>query len=399
MESDKTAGFEIDNIGHHGVTIPDEHDPEKISNDALVRDNADMVRLGKQQEFDRGYRILSITAFTVVAMVGWIFVPNSTTSALIDGNTGGTIVMYLVNFASFLFIILSLAEMASMAPTAGGQYHWASEFAPPSLQKVISYTSGWLSTLAWCCGTVSGVFLSGNLIQGIIIILHPTYAATAWKAYLYAFALISINFICNVFLSRKLPKLEGIVFVLVIVGYVSTLVVLWVLSDGNRLTTSQVFTTFSDDGGWGSLGLSMLAGQILLVWGLTGSDAAAHMAEETKRASSVVPKAMVWSYVVNGLMVFVMLITYCFLLTNLEEAFDSPTGFPFMAVFQNATGSASGSAALTSIQVVLIMFSAINYMASCSRQVWAFARDRGLPFSGWIAKVIYAGSAWSFACR
>lgn len=110
------------------------------------------------------------------------------------------------------------------------------------------------------------------------------------------------------------------------------------------------------------------------------------MAEETRRASNVVPKAMVWSYILNGLMVFVMLITYCFTLTNLQEAFDSPTGFPFMAVYEKATGSASGSAALTSIQVVLIMFSAINYMASCSRQVWAFARDRGLPFSSWISK-------------
>lgn len=385
MDNDKTAGFDIENIGHHGLNIPDENEPEKNSTEA---DDADMDRLGKTQEFDRGYRILSITAFTVVAMIGWVFVPNSTTSALIDGNTGGTIVMYLVNFVSFLFITLSLAEMASMAPTAGGQYHWASEFAPPSLQKVISYTSGWLSTLAWCCGTVSGVFLSGNLIQGIIIILHPNYTATAWKAYLYAFALISINFIINVFLSRKLPKLEGTVFVLVIVGYVSTLIVLWVLSTGDRLTTTEVFTTFTDDGGWGSLGLSMMAGQILLVWGLTGSDAAAHMAEETKRASSVVPKAMVASYVVNGLMVFLMLVTYSFTLTNLEEAFDTdPTGFPFMTIFKNATGSASGSAALTSIQVILIMFSAINYLASCSRQVWAFARDKGLPASSWISKV------------
>lgn len=100
--------------------------------------------------------------------------------------------------------------------------------------------------------------------------LHPSYNATAWKAYLYTFGLITLNFLFNAFLSRKLPKLEGIVFVLVIIGYVSTLIVLWVLSTGDRLTASEVFTTFTDEGGWGSLGLSMLAGQILLVWGLTG---------------------------------------------------------------------------------------------------------------------------------
>jgi amino acid transporter len=30
--------------------------------------------------------------------------------------------MYLINFFGFSFIALSLAEMSSMAPTAGGQY-------------------------------------------------------------------------------------------------------------------------------------------------------------------------------------------------------------------------------------------------------------------------------------
>lgn len=40
------------------------------------------------------------------------------------------------------FIVLSLAEMASMAPTAGGQYHWVSEFAPREYQKILSYLSG-----------------------------------------------------------------------------------------------------------------------------------------------------------------------------------------------------------------------------------------------------------------
>ena len=51
---------------------------------------------------------------------------------------------------------------------------------------------------------------------------------------------------------------------------------------------------------------------------------------------------MMWSYVLNGFMVLLMLITYCFCLTNLEEAFDSPTGYPFIAVFTNTTGSRSG---------------------------------------------------------
>jgi hypothetical protein len=46
------------------------------------------------------------------------------------------------NFVGFGPIYLSMAEMASMAPIAGAQYHWVSEFAPESLQKVLSYFTG-----------------------------------------------------------------------------------------------------------------------------------------------------------------------------------------------------------------------------------------------------------------
>ena len=120
-----------------------------------------------------------------------------------------------------------------------------------------------------------------------------------------------------------------------------------------------------------------------------GSDATAHMAEETRNASSVIPKAMVLSYFGNGLMIFLILITYCYCLTDLPQAFDSPTGYPFIAVFAHATGSIEGGAGLTCVIIVLIVFAVINYMAATSRQIFAFARDKGLPFYTWISKVSY----------
>jgi len=146
----------------------------------------------------------------------------------------------------------------------------SSEFAPPSLQKSISYIVGWLSTLSWCCGACSGFFLAGSLIQGCIVELHESYAAEPWKAYLFILCLATVVALVNTFLSRQLPRLEVIAFVLTIAGFVSIIVVLLVLSSGNVLSASEVFGTFSNDGGWSSLGLSMVAGQALLVWLLVG---------------------------------------------------------------------------------------------------------------------------------
>lgn len=57
--------------------------------------------------------------------------------------------MYIVVWIGFLCIYTSMAEMGSMAPTSGGQYHWVSEFAPRKYQKILSYIVGWLLVLGW----------------------------------------------------------------------------------------------------------------------------------------------------------------------------------------------------------------------------------------------------------
>lgn len=114
------------------------------------------------------------------------------------------------------------------------------------------------------------------------------------------------------------------------------------------------------------------------------------MAEETKNASVIVPRCMLWSYVLNGSMGFVMLITYCFCLTNVEAALDpkmNPSGFPYIYVFQTGTGSNGGAIGLTSIILILGIAGATSFFASTSRQTFAFARDNGLPGYKWVGQV------------
>lgn len=71
--------------------------------------------------------------------------------ALVSGGLAGFFWSMVLAYIGQMFVVLSLAEMASIAPTTGGQYHWVSEFAPWRLQKILSYASGWLSTLALQC--------------------------------------------------------------------------------------------------------------------------------------------------------------------------------------------------------------------------------------------------------
>lgn len=70
--------------------------------------------------------------------------------------------------------------MASMSPSAGGQYQWVSEFAPPNMQKFLSYISGWLAALGWQAFIASSAYQCGSLILIMASTQNPSYQPTVW---------------------------------------------------------------------------------------------------------------------------------------------------------------------------------------------------------------------------
>lgn len=93
------------------------------------------------------------------------------------------------------------------------------------------------------------------------------------------------------------------------------------------------------------------------------------------------------SLFLNGALGFVMLVTYCFCLGNVEDILGTKTGYPFIQVFYNVTNSLGGASAMTAILITLTVCGCISNVATASRQLFAFARDGGLPFSPFLAQV------------
>ena len=79
--------------------------------------------------------------------------------------------------------------------------------------------------------------------------------------------------------------------------------------------------------------------------------------------------------------------TFVYTIGDLEEVLATPTGFPFIQVFYNATGSKRGATGMTMVLVLSAIANAMTNMATASRQLWAFARDGGVPLHAWFAKV------------
>lgn len=133
-----------DGNGKHGPNrvAVEEADAERHASRSSSADAANMRRMGRDQELIRNFRTFSVASFAAVATAIWEFSIFQITPALIDGGSPNLLYSTIWNFIGFGPIYLSMAEMASMAPIAGAQYHWVSEFAPESMQKVLSYVSG-----------------------------------------------------------------------------------------------------------------------------------------------------------------------------------------------------------------------------------------------------------------
>ncbi|KAF2729568.1 GABA permease [Polyplosphaeria fusca] len=349
-----------------------------------IEDREAMRRLGKEQLFKRNFTFISLFGFAVLLMGTWETLLGTVAFGLGNGGPSGLIYTFIGVWIGFTLVSISMAEMASSCPTSGGQYHWVSEYSPKKYQKQASYFIGWLSLLAYQVGVTVGAFLSGTIVQGLLVLNYPSYSYERWHGTLIAMAITFLVALFNVFLANFLPLVETISLFLHIAGWIGVLVPLWVLSP--RAENHEVWNSFVD-AGWGNTGVACLVGMITNVGAFVGGDAPVHMAEEVKSASKLLPRAMLCTILVNGAMGLIMLITFCYTVGDLDAAINSPTGYPIIEVFYQATGSKASATGLMVLLIVLNVVNNLTNMAGASRQLFAFARDRGVPFHPWVSKV------------
>lgn len=228
-------------------------------------------------------------------------------------------------------------------------------------------------------------FACAQQFEGLIALNVPNYVIQGWHGTLLSIGVVIFAIIWNTVLVRKLPLLEGVIVILHVFGFFAFIVVLWVM--GPRSDTKAVWTEFQDNGNWGNIGLSCLVGMTGPVITLIGADSACHLSEELKDAAWVLPRSMVATAIVNYIMGFVMTVTVMSTLGDVDSILSTTTGQPYIQVVLNATQSRAGTSVMTAVVAVLLLFAAVNLVTTSSRQLFAFARDKGLPFSNTLAYV------------
>ena len=233
-----------------------------------IPDKYDMHRLGKRQEFRRAFGFWATFGFTSIYIATWEYLLVSVYGGLVNGGFAGLVYEYIGTTICYFSVVLSLAEMASMAPTSGGQYHWVSEFAPPRLQRYVSYAAGWTSAMGWLVGAGGGYFIMQTLLESLIQVYLPSYTFSNWQATLVMMASVVVTVLFNTFGTPLLPLVESISLIGHVAGWIITTIVLWVLCPKN--SAHDVFVSVVNSGGWSNTGLSCLVGSITVLYAQLG---------------------------------------------------------------------------------------------------------------------------------
>lgn len=238
--------------------------------------------------------------------------------------------------------------------------------APKSQRVFLSWFTGWIATLGWIANTATGAFFAATMIQGILVQNYPTYDYHRWHGTLLIWAVLLVVFLVNSLGTKLLSLVEGFVMILHLTAFLGILIPLVYFSPSGSSTA--VFGTFVDSAGWGSNGLAWFVGLISANLPLIGYDGPAHLAEEVRNASTVVPWCMVGTVIINGLLGFGIVIALCFtIVPTFEDALTSPTGYDFIEIFYNAVGSA-GEAGMTAVLIILVWAATFGFLATSSRQ-------------------------------
>ncbi|KAI0444454.1 putative GABA permease [Xylaria telfairii] len=344
-------------------------------------DDATLTRLGKKPVLKRNFGFMTILGFSCTVLITWEGSLTTFLSGLQNGGPSGLLYGFIVVWAGTLSVFATLSELVSMAPTSGGQYHWVSILAPSSCRKFLGYLTGWLTITGWQALVASGALVTGTMIQGIILLTHPEYAAVMknWHGTLLLWAVVIISYGINTAVGSLLAKFEGLVLVLHILGFFAVILPLTLLSPHG--SAKDVFDTWANAGLWQTQGLSMSIGILGNVFAFLGGDCAIHMSEEIRNAAVVVPRSLMTGLAINGTLGFAMVIATLYSLGDIDAALAENPSYPYMSVFRRALGSTAGGAVLSSLVVIMSFSATTGCLASTSRIYWAFARDRALP--GW----------------
>lgn len=148
---------------------------------------------------------ITLLCLAFVICNSWAGIAGSLQLALLAGGPATLIYSILVTTTAYLAIAASMAELASVYPTAGGQYHFASILAPERWRQGLSYTCGLLALFSWLVIGVSVTSIAAQQLLALVSTSLSEIVPQSWHVFLVyqGFALFAMLY--NAFVLKKNP--------------------------------------------------------------------------------------------------------------------------------------------------------------------------------------------------
>ncbi|KAJ0308797.1 hypothetical protein COL516b_003350 [Colletotrichum fioriniae] len=332
--------------------------------------------------------------FSKITMIGmafailntWISLAGSIGLVMPSGGSVSFVYGFIFCVICNIALSASVGELASLYPTAGGQYHYAYALSTKKWRKMTSFFVGWVNIAGWLTLNTTAAYFGASLSLGEARFLAAaavaasggSYEITQWSTYLMFVAVSIIGVFLNIFAYPILNRWnEGALYWSLLSVVVISIVL---LATSPKTDAEFVFTNFSNTTGW-SDGTAWMLGLLQSALSLIGFDAVAHMVEEMPRPSTDAPQAMVGAVIVGGTTGIAFILVMLFCAVDIDVLLSSPTQSPLTEMILQATRS-KAAATVLSVAVALCFVNGANgCVTSGSRLVWSMARDNGTPFS------------------
>ncbi|KAF2468871.1 amino acid transporter [Lindgomyces ingoldianus] len=341
-----------------------------------MEDKEVMEKMGKRQELTRRFNIFTIFGLSMTLLSSWEAIGGALGVGLLAGGPVALIYGLIFTLSGTLACAASIAEMASICPISGAQYHWTYMFAPKRFRVLITFIQATITSLA---------FIMAAQLQGVVVLNHHSYVFERWHTTLIMWLVVGITYIVNVWGIKLLPAFELFSGVLHILLFVVLFIVMLVF--GRNASAKFVFTGFVNETGWENKSVAWFIGLLPCIWCIVGFDGAIHLSEETSNSARTIPKVIITTVLVNGGMAWTFVLLCLFSISNITDVLETPTGYPLIEIMHQVSKTRAGATAIMSFTLSITMAAMFGTLASVSRLTWAFARDDGLPFSEYFKHV------------
>jgi amino acid transporter len=279
-----------------------------------------------------------------------------------------------------LFVVLSMGELASAIPTAGTMYHWSCKLGG----KGWGWFTAWF-TIAGYLTAIAGVDFGCARFLLPMLSLHGDQGTL-----LVAYALILISHaLINHFGIKLVAWLNDFSVTVHIVGIATIIgaLLIWAPKQEASFLLSQTTSQPGKLPYWCLFILGLLQAQ----WTLSGYDSSASVSEETIDARMRAPWGMVIAVAVSGIAGYLLLLALTISIKSIPQVLQATdsggNSVPaVVAILTDALGARAG-AAVSALAAGAMWFCGLAAVTGCSRMMFAFARDGGMPVSEFFARI------------